>query len=309
MAKKDFCVIILLFVVISLGIVPVLAQDNQPESSVWDGESRFTVLVLGIDRRPSEGATISVRTDVVMLVSIDPETEKAGILVIPRDTHMAPPGADDFVRVNSLLGVGERLQDGYGPYYVMDTVQYNLGLYIDRYIIFDFEAFIAIVDALGGIEITIEYAIYDSSYPDMNYGYDPFSLRAGTHLLNGYDTLRFARTRHADSDFMRSSRQLQVVKAIFNRVSQRGLLPSLIMRAPQLFETIENDIYTDLTLDEMIQFASYGLLLDEENISTGSLNEEYNMTYALPNGRSVYIPDRSRLLEMMTKIFGANYSQ
>lgn len=299
---------ILLIALALLSIVPISAQDDEPESSAWDGESRFTVLVLGIDRRPSEGNTISVRTDVVMLVSIDPVTEKVGILVIPRDTHMTPPGADNFVRVNSLMVVGETLQEGYGPYYVMDTVQYNLGIYIDRYIVFDFEAFITIVDALGGIEITTEYNIYDQDYPDMNYGYDLFSLRAGTHLLNGYDALRFARTRHTDNDFMRGSRQLQVVRAIFNRVSDGGLLPSLIMRAPELFETIEDDVYSDLVLDEMIQIAGYGLSLADEDIITGSLNEEYNMTYTLPNGRSVYIPDRSKLTELMTEVFGENYS-
>jgi len=200
------------------------------------------------------------------------------------------------------------VQEGYGPYYALDTLQFNLGMYIDRYIIIDFDAFIDIVDVLGGIEITTSYPIYDLTYPDMNYGYDPFRLEAGTYLLDGRDALKFARTRHGDNDFLRGERQMQVIQAIHKKVTQDNMLSTLIRQAPSLYASLSENIFTDMTLEEMLQLARFAMQIPAENITTGSIDDEYNMTYALPTGRNVYIPDREKLIELLTNVFGEGYN-
>lgn len=286
---------------------PALAQTATPPA--WDGLSRFTVLVMGMDRRPDMGRSISVRTDVMIVVSLNPEDQSIGMLHIPRDIHLTPYNTVDFIRANSLLITGELMQEGSGPYYAMDTVQYNLGIYIDRYLMFDFRAFEAVVDAIGGIEITTDYIISDPEYPDMNYGFDPFYLPAGTHLLDGHRALQFARTRHGDNDFVRGIRQLQVMQAVQDRVANGGLLPSLIRQAPTLFSQLQGNVYTDLTLDDIVQLAMYVVQVPQDKIRTGTINTDYNLIYALPNGRNAYIPDRARLAELMVEIFGDNYAQ
>lgn len=306
---KKTCFTILLALFLSLAIMPLAAQtdDDEPFYPVWDGESRFTLLVMGMDRRPNARDTYSVRTDVMILVSIDPQNQRIGMLHIPRDLHLNPPDSGDFIRVNTLMVEGERIQENTGPYYAMDTIQYNLGMFVDRFIAFDFEAFIYVIDALGGVEITTEYSINDPEYPDMNYGYDPFFLPRGTHLLDGRTALQYARTRHGDNDFVRGLRQLQVIEAVFERVTDDNMLPYLIGIAPTLLDDLGRNIYTDLRLPDMIQLAQFAVTVPPENITGDTINLSHNMVYTLPDGRNIYIPDRSNIGELLEEVFGAQY--
>lgn len=291
-----------------LAPAPTRAQNPnpQPQPSRWDGQSRFTVLFLGMDRRPNARDTLSTRTDAILLLSFDPATNSIGMLHIPRDLHFAALDIETLLRVNTLMLRGNEIQEGYGPYYAMDTIQYNLGMYIDAYVAFDFEAFITLVDAVGGIEITTNYDIIDPTYPDMNYGFDPFYLRAGTHRMDGRTALKFARTRHGDNDYLRGIRQMEVVKAIGLRATEPGVLPGLIRRAPELLSSVERNVYTDLTLGEAVPLLLFAAQLSLDDVQTGSINQAY-LTYAFQEGSSVAIPDRSKLPELMESVFGAGY--
>lgn len=278
--------------------------------SRWDGVRRFNVLVMGMDRRPQEKNTLQVRTDALMLISLDPATQSIGVLHIPRDLHVSPlPDSQivDLLRVNTLVLRGEELQEGYGPYYLMDTLGYNVGMYIDAFVAFDFDAFIKIVDTLGGVELTTEYNIYDSAYPDMNYGYDPFYLPAGTHTLDGETALKFARTRHSDNDYVRGQRQMQVMKAIAQKAADPQNLPRLLLNARALMVDLRDDVVTDLTLDELIQIAQYGSSIGFDAIKTGGVNEAY-IDYTYQKGSSLPVLDRVKLPELLESIFGENYS-
>lgn len=314
----------LLMLMIGLGVLaavpaaaansPFAAQDDNAEPtdieqlpSSWNGEDRFTVLFMGMDRRPNARDTFRTRTDAMLLISIDPGSERIGILHIPRDLHFTPPGTDEFIRVNTLMIAGEDLQEGYGPYYAMDTLQYNLGIYIDRYIALDFEAFITLVDAVGGVEITTTYTINDPTYPDMNYGFDPFLLPAGTHMLDGRTALKFARTRHGDNDFLRGVRQMQLITALHKRIASEGMLPRLMRNAPALLDELERNVYTDLSLGDMVALGRYATRISSEEIYTGSINQEFNLVYSLPEGRNAYIPDRVKLPDLMVSVFGERY--
>lgn len=295
--------------ILLVSIVPAHAQEDETAAPTWDGKTPFTILVMGMDRRPNARDTLSVRTDVMILARIDPTEERIGLLHIPRDLHFTPPGTEEFIRVNTLLLEGEDRQEGYGPYYAMDTLQYNFGMYIDRYVLFDFEAFIAIIDAIGGIEITTTYTIDDPTYPDMNNGYDPFYLPAGTHLLDGETALKYARTRHADNDFLRGMRQMEVITAIHQKVTQENILSSLLLKVPQLFADLQENVYTDLSLEDIILLVRYAALITDENIHTGSIDQDYNLIYRLPSGTNGYIPDREKMVELLTDVFGEHYAQ
>lgn len=311
MTNRKFLLISFLFAAFFLSFAPATFAQNAtptpaPVTSRWDGQSRFTVLFLGMDRRPGARDTLSVRTDAIMLVSFDPMSSSIGMLHIPRDLFFAALDVEPLLRVNTLMLRGNEIREGNGPYYAMDTIQYNLGMYIDAYVAFDFEAFITIVDAIGGIEITTNYDISDPTYPDMNYGFDPFYLRAGTHILDGRTALKFARTRHGDNDYLRGVRQMEVIKAIGLRATEPEVMPLLITQAPQLFESVKNNIYTDLTLAEAIPLLLYAAGVPLENVKTGSINQAY-IRFAFQNGESVAIPDREKLPLLMEEVFGANY--
>lgn len=274
----------------------------------WDGSSRLTVLVMGLDRRPSE-TSIAFRTDTMMLVSLDPQTNSLGILSVPRDLYVDVPGYSQLQRINTPMVLGEGREPGSGPTLAMQTVQLNFGISVHAYVVADFNAFIELVDSIGGIDVTNDYTINDQFYPDMNYGYDPFYLPAGTHHLNGYDALRFARTRHGDSDFERARRQQEVIYSVRDRILNFNMLPQLIFSAPGLLASWDDNVYTNLNLEQIIQLAWYLKDVPVENIQTGVIDYNYVSNYTTSQGASVLIPNRYRLSELLIQVFGENYAQ
>lgn len=308
--KRAFLIILLLLTAFSATAAPTSPVPTTEPPSRWDNESRFTVLVMGMDRRPREKSSLSVRTDAILLVSFDPATKRIGVLHIPRDLHLAPlpdTGVEQLLRVNTLLLRGEELQPGYGAYYMMDTIQYNLGMYIDAYVAFDFDAFVKVVDMLGGIDIETQFTISDPTYPDMNYGYDPFYLPAGNHTLDGETALKYARTRHGDNDYLRGIRQMQVFKAVGEKATRPEVLAQLIAGAPQLLSELNGDVVTDLTSAEAVQLGLFAAQIPLDALITGGINEQY-IGYAFQEGGSVAIPDREMLPDLMARIFGEDYS-
>ncbi|MFN8375763.1 MAG: LCP family protein [Anaerolineae bacterium] len=274
----------------------------------WDGQSRFTVLLMGIDRRPDETG-LQYRTDTMMLVSLDPATGTVGLLSIPRDLFVVVPGYSQLQRVNTPMVLGELQQPGYGPTLAMQTVQYNFGIRVHDFVVVDFDAFITLVDVIGGIDVTLDYTIDDPIYPDLYYGYDPLYMPPGDYHLNGYEALRFARTRHGSSDFERALRQQQVLNAIRDRVLDLDLLPSLIVQAPSMYANLSQSVYTQLTLDQIIQLAWYLKDIPSENIHMGVVDQRYAFNYTTPDGAQVLVPDRSLLGPLMVEIFGDDYSE
>jgi anionic cell wall polymer biosynthesis LytR-Cps2A-Psr (LCP) family protein len=162
---------------------------------------------------------------------------------------------------------------------------------------------------IGGIDVTLDYTIDDPIYPDLYYGYDPLYMPPGDYHLNGYEALRFARTRHGSSDFERALRQQQVLNAIRDRILSLDLLPSLIVQAPSMYANLSDNIYTGLNLDQMIQLAWYVKDISTDNIHMGVIDQRYTFNYETPDGAQVLVPDRALLGPLMVEIFGENYSE
>ena len=115
----------------------------------------FTVLVIGLDRRPTE--TGASRTDTVLLLRIDPNAHKAAFLSIPRDTLMEIPDADGSFyqdRINTAFVYNYSDEDASAaPRATMATIEHNLGIKVDHYIIFDQRHAAGLIDAMGGVTI------------------------------------------------------------------------------------------------------------------------------------------------------------
>jgi LCP family protein required for cell wall assembly len=293
---------------VAVGQSVILDDGSSIILQPWDGQSRFTVLLVGLDRRPGETG-LAYRTDTMLLFSLEPSTNTLGILSIPRDLYVEVPGYSQRQRVNSAMVLGEIQQPGYGPTLAMMTIQRNLGIRVHEYLAVDFQAFIDLVDAIGGIEVSTEYTINDRAYPDMNFGYDPFYLPAGTHQLNGYDALRFARTRHGDNDIERAKRQQQTIFAIRDRILNFEILPQLIVHAPSLLRSWEDNVYTGLSLDQMIQLALYLREIPTENMRTGVIDFSYIRSWRTNDGSDVLILNQTTISNLMAQVFGVNYAQ
>lgn len=288
---------------------PVLTLDDGREIalSAWDGRSRFTLLVAGMDRRPDESG-LAFRTDAMLLISIDPASERIGILSLPRDLYVHIPNYEEQ-RLNAALFFGEIQWPGYGPTLLLQTVQANLGIRVHAYVLLDFAAFIALVDAVGGIDIVLEEAIDDPHYPDLYRGYDPFRLAAGAHHLDGEEALKFARTRHGGSDMQRSDRQQQVLFALRERILRLQQLPILLARIPGLLAQLRDSLYTNLELEDMLSLAWYLKDVDPSQIETAVLRAPYVTDWVRPeDGQHVLVPDQLLVWQLMSQLFGPNYA-
>jgi LCP family protein required for cell wall assembly len=290
----------------------VVAPTAGPTSTItlniqpWDGKGRFTMLLMGVDKRPSEPLSSS-RTDVMMVLSFDPVTHTAGMLSIPRDLFVPIPGEADMQRINSAYEIGELKAAGTGPALAMQTIQYNFGLHVNSYVIFTFAAVTAVIDAVGGVDINVPSAINDDQFPDMNYGFDPLHIPAGMVHMDGTLALKYARTRHDDSDFERTHRQQDVMLAVRDKVVHLNMLPQLAQQAPMLWSQLQTSVFTDLTLDKMLSLAVYVRDIPPGSIHHATLEGQYVRPIQW-QGDSVLTPDRDKLTALMTTIFGANYT-
>lgn len=274
----------------------------------WNGTSRLNLLLMGIDRRPTDTG-LAFRSDTMMLISFDPVSKQLGILSIPRDLYVPIPGYSERQRINTALPLGEQQRAGFGPKLAMQAVQSNLGMPVNAYVVVDFIAVTKLVDAIGGIDIDVPEPITDYQFPDMNYGYSPLILSAGEQHMDGNTAQKYARTRHGSSDFDRARRQQQVLYAIRDRLLNLSTLPQLIVQAPSLYASVSNNVYTDLNVDQIIQLGLWLKDLPSNAIHTGVIDEHYTQNYTTPDGAEVLIPYQGALTTLMTQVFGGDYAQ
>lgn len=271
-----------------------------PTTNVVEKTERVNVLVMGIDRRPGE--PFISRTDTMMLMSIDPLEKTASILSIPRDLYVLLPGRGRE-RINTAYVYGSAGNNpAGGAQLAMQTVEYNLGVPIDHYVLVDFSAVIRGIDTIGGIDIYVPTNIYDPTFPDMNYGYDPLYIAAGQQHLDGLTALKYARTRHQDNDFYRAQRQQQVVLAVRNKVLGLGL-SELLRQAPILYQQLDQGIRTDLSLQDILGLVTAAADIPDESIRNEVLDQNYVTSYQTPTGASVLVPINERISPLIQEMF------
>jgi LCP family protein required for cell wall assembly len=245
----------------------------------------------------------------MILVTLDPVTMRGGVLSIPRDLWVHIPGYTEN-RINTAHMLGDAYQHpGGGPALAVETVEYNLGVEIDYYVRFNFQAFVELVDRIGGIDVVVPEDIVDPLYPDYNYGYDPLYISAGPHHFFGEEALKYARTRHSTGgDFDRARRQQQVITAIFDRVTSFNLLPQLAIQAPDILNILENSVKIDpkLQLDEVIALANLGTQVDLDNISFRVIDESCTLFKVTPDEMMILVPLRDKIREVRDEVFNLN---
>lgn len=209
------------------------------------------ILLLGSDRRPGE--SWATRSDAVMLVRIEPSTRRVALLSLPRDLIVEIPGYG-YGRINSATVYGEMNPAIGGAELARRTVTNLLGLPIDHIVWVDFTGFTAAVDAIGGIEVELEQAIYDPAYPTMDYGITTVYFPAGKQRLDGAQALILSRTRHADSAYAREARQQMIMLAIARRIREYDPVRQVELAA-HVTTALRPHIRTDLSADDILGLA------------------------------------------------------
>lgn len=244
-------------------------------------EGVMNILLLGMDTEGTNGG----RTDVMIVVSVNPEIPSVSMLSIPRDYYAWIP-EHGFAKINTAYGKGKDYPGGRAAL-VKATVEYNFGIPIHYYALVDFTGFVKIVDALGGVDVPVECELHDT-FPNPENpeeGID-IDLYPGIQHLDGLHALWYVRSRWSTSDFDRSRRQQQVLRALY----RQGLSGGWLGRIPEVWEALRQTVETDLGLKEMLYLAWVGSRLDWADIKSRFLTPPYVTPWTDPNGAFVLLP-------------------
>ncbi|MSQ24302.1 MAG: LytR family transcriptional regulator [Chloroflexi bacterium] len=258
----------------------------------WQGTERVNVLLLGTDQREDERkGGIPTRTDVMLVVSIDPVAKTALMVSFPRDMWVAIPGFGEQ-RINVAYAYGEnRKVPGGGAATAAHTVELNFGLSSSYYALVNFEGFEQIIDTLGGVVIDVPRPLKDDEYPTPDYRIERIFFQAGPQIMTGSNALKYARSRHSDSDFARNSRQRAVLLAIRDRALRINVLANL----PALLDRGMSAVQTNFSTTELLSLAKLAGQIDTVNIRTLGVEPPLVRGFTGEDGASLQLPDRAAI--------------
>lgn len=232
-----------------------------PLAELWQSGFRYQVshpvniLIMGLDEaRDVEGeqsGSLVGRTDTMLLVRVDPEQQVVNVMSIPRDTRVEIPGYG-IDKINQANFEG-------GAELAAQTVMYNFdNVKIDRYVRVSTAAFKEIVDLVGGVEVLVPS---EMKYEDKTQGLF-IDLEPGLQTLDGDQAEQFARFRNDSyGDIGRVQRQQVLLKALRQRLMNPAVLPQL----PQIIRVLQANIDTNLSTEEMLALAGFGLNLEDKD--------------------------------------------
>lgn len=229
----------------------------------FTGDDPLHILLFGIDKTATTDMTEEgnpTRSDVVMLVTIDPVTKRAQLLSLPRDTYVNIKGHDGKTKLGHAYAYGgEKLAE--------ETVENFLDVKIDYYATVDYGAVERLVDAVGGIEVDIPFDYsYEDTYVVPNLHID---FKKGKQKLNGADAVRYLRIRkiYEDQDIDRIQVQQRFMMQLFDKLKR----PMMILKIPELIDIALDNIETNISYGQIAYLAKMGLGMDRENIQTDTL--------------------------------------
>jgi polyisoprenyl-teichoic acid--peptidoglycan teichoic acid transferase len=219
------------------------------------------------------------------------------MLTIPRDMWVNIPGFQ-YGKINTAYWLGEVYKmPGGGPGMAMKTVEEFLGVPVHYYAQIDFNAFVKLIDDMGGVSVRVlEEITVDPLGPN-----NKVTLQVGVQDLDGATALAFARTRKTDDggdDFARSSRQLYLLSEMRRTLLARNKIPTLIAQAPVLYQDLQDGIHTNMSLAQAIQLAWLVYQIPDENIKQAVIGPQQVSFATSPDGLDINIavPDKIRIL-------------
>lgn len=273
---------------------PVPAVLAQPEAG--DGlrplQQTHNILLLGTDQR-SLGYV--GRTDTIMVLALDQANGRAALISIPRDVYLPIPGVG-YSRINTAYAYGEERQPGGGLALLTSTIEKNFGIPIHNYVRVDIQGFEEIVDALGGVDITVDCDLYDEKFPGY---FGVYTLTAGDYHMDGRQALYYARSRKSTSDFDRARRQQRVLLAIRRRALEADLLP----RVPALYAALRDTVDTDLGPGDVAELARWAAGFKMENLFGMVLRYPLVDDWVTPQGGMVQLPDLPAIADALDNIW------
>lgn len=253
----------------------------------------INILLLGGDDELVDDNT--VRTDTMIIVSINRATGTVNMLSLPRDLYVYIPSGQ-MNRLNTAFGIGENIGwTGGGFMLLRQTILHNFGINVHYYAKVNFSGFKEIIDTLGGVNIAVDcayedYALIDAELPTGAEVSSEDGLRVvpvGYYEMNGAQALWYARTRRNSSDFDRGRRQQQLLRAIW----RRSLTTVSLNNVTDLWTQGTSILETNMGLEDVVGLLPFMLSLDVDRIESFTLIPTYHtQSFTAADGSNVQIP-------------------
>lgn len=241
----------------------VKAQENLKATSPFTGDDPLHMLLFGIDKTATTDATEEgnpTRSDVIMLLTIDPVSKRAQLLSLPRDTYVNIEGHEGKTKLGHAYAYG-------GEELAEKTVEDFLDVTVDYYATVDYNAVKRLVDAVGGIEVDIPFDYtYEDTYVVPHLYID---FKKGKQKLDGEDAVRYLRIRkiYENQDLDRIQTQQGFLMKLFDKVKS----PRMIFKIPELIDLVLDNVETNLSYGQIAYLAKMGLEFDKESIQMDTL--------------------------------------
>ena len=265
----------------------------------------INILLIGLDSKVNQNAG---RSDVMMVVSICPSEKKIVLTSLLRDVWVMIPGWGAN-RLNAAYAFG-------GPSLLVETIEKNFGLRIDRYATSNFFAFVEVADYVGKLNVYLNEAelsvinyhiygnnniLYKGNSKEYNKVKDALEIKgAGYYELNGIQALAYARIRNIDSDFGRTNRQRVIMSALFDEI--RKMSP---MEWNGVLEKILPRITTNLSESDILKIMLNVGAYVKYDMTSISMPPPDNYRYMNMDGRAVLGVDQEFIKEYLKEqIYG-----
>ena len=251
------------------------------------GVDRVNVLLLGGDAGPGR---YSMRTDSMIVVSIDPESGDTAMISVPRNLEDLPfppgtPLAEEFPKgfenlTNAVYTYADKHRElagggeDAGAQAIKQGIAQLLGVPINFYVLVDMAGFVNIVDALGGIDIYVPKRVPTAGNPPRSKHPVPEYIQKGQQHMDGTLALSYARSREADSDYRRMERQRCVLASIADAATPQALATGL----PALMNAFGDAVRSDIPRDELGDLAQ----LIDRYVDAGGLKAVRTLHLAPP---------------------------
>jgi LCP family protein required for cell wall assembly len=239
----------------------VVAKSYKPVNSISKravkadpSKDNISILFIGIDDSQSRNLGKDTRSDALMVATLNKKDKSVKLLSIPRDSYVHVPEKNIYTKITHAHAYG-------GTKLTIDTVQELLDIPIDYYVKMNFNAFMDVVNALGGIEVNVPYNLYEQDSKDRQ---NAIHLKKGLQTLNGEEALALARTRHYDSDIQRGGRQQEILKAIIKKAESANSLT----KYGQVINAIGDNMETNMTFNDMKSLFEYALAGNSLNMES-----------------------------------------
>jgi len=227
---------------------PIDRESSLRDAAVDPDIDDISILFIGVDdseKRSSSSGTTRSRSDALMLATLNEKEKSVKLLSIPRDSYVYIPerGYNDKITHAHYFG---------GVTSTIETVENLLDVPVDYYAKMNFDAFMDVVEALGGIEVDVPVTFTEQNSKDQK-GENAIHLEKGLQTLNGEEALALARTRKIDNDIERGKRQQLIMKAIMDK----AVSAQAITKYSKLMEAVGDNMTTDLSFSNIQSLLAY----------------------------------------------------